>query len=48
MWGVFTPEEASKMKPEAGTKPHEDGASSLEQEQHDTSTSSSFKRVQPF
>lgn len=23
MWGVFTPEEAAKMKPEAGTKPHE-------------------------
>jgi hypothetical protein len=25
MWGIFTPEEAAKMKPEAGKRPHEDG-----------------------
>ncbi len=50
MWGVFTPEEASKMKPEAGTKPHEDGASSS-LEQQDTisaAAASSFTRVKPF
>lgn len=52
MWGIFTPEEAEKMKPEPGTHPHEDG--NVEEDLHDIHTfkSSDEKdeslRVQPF